>query len=303
MTIEHTAQGANQGSDVDSSASAMAVKSESHIRMVLLAPPDAEVPPDFQTVDCNLQRHEELIAEMQRLRGNVYLADRAIEERQLSRDRRHRQAIDRDSWHLLSIDSSGAVCGCVRYYSHPNSACFRELWVRNSAIANCPTWGRSFRTAVEAEFRQARSRNLSYVEVGGWAIAPERRCSIDALRSALATYTLARALGGCRGITTATVRHHSSSILRRIGGAALRSPQGEIPPYYDPQYQCEMEVLRFDSSAPAAKYASMVDRLHTEILSVPVICQRRLRTVWECLPGTQGIRTPYFEHRPLLQGV
>jgi hypothetical protein len=279
----------------------LAVTSESHLRMVLLAPPEAEVPPDFQAVDYNPHRHFELIAEMQRLRGTVYVADGAIQDRQLSRDRRHRQAIDEDSWHLLLVDSSGAVCGCVRYFSHPNSACFRELWVRNSAIANCPMWGRAFRAAVEAEFRQARSRNFSYVEVGGWAIAPERRCSIDALRSALATYTLARALGGCLGITTATVRHHSSSILRRIGGASLRSPQGEIPPYYDPQYQCEMEVLRFDSSAPAPKYASMVDRLYSEILSVPVISQRRPRPVWVSVPA--GERTRYFDHEPVLQGI
>ena len=301
MTIEQTAQLTNPGFRADSAA-ILAASDESHIRLLLLAPPEAEVPPEFHTVDYNPTRHEDLLAEMQRLRGSVYLEDGAIEPRQLLRDRRHRVAIDEDCWHLLSLDASGAVCGCVRYYSHVNEVCFRELWVRHSAIANSPELGRTFRTAVEAELRQARERNVSYVEVGGWAISPERRCSLEALRTALATYSLAQVLGGCLGITTATVRHHSSSILRRIGGASLRTEEGDLPPYYDPQYRCEMEVLRFDSRCPAPKYSAVVDRLRSEVLNVQVVSQKR-PVVWSRLPGRETVSQSYLDRHAALQGA
>src|ERR1022692_3165592 len=162
-----------------------------------------------------------------------------------------------------------------------------ESGVRHSALATSKTWGGAFRRAVEAELHQARSRNVSYVEVGGWAISSERRCTTEAARTALATYSLARVLGGCIGITTATVRHSSSSLLRRLGGSSLRTEAGELPPYYDPQYTCEMEVLRFDSESPAAKYFTLVDRLRSDILSVPVVCRTSPRAPWSyhCYPN------------------
>src|SRR5262249_46160257 len=153
---------------------------------------------------------------------------------------RHHLSIDRDSWHLLAMDNAGAVCGCVRYRAHESTTCFQELGVRHSALAHNPTLGVRLRDAVEAELREARRREVSYVEVGGWAIAPEFRCTSESVRTALATYSLAQVLGGSIGITTATVRHCSSSILRRIGGRPLEDASGEIPPYYDPQYGCEM---------------------------------------------------------------
>ena len=249
-------------------------------RLLLLAPPHARLPAGFQNVRCDDAGRDLFLAAMQRLRGRVYLEDGAIEPRHLSSGGRHCLPIDGESWHLLALDSSETVRGCVRYRAHDSQARFTELSVRHSAIANCATWGGRFRAAVEAELQRARSGNLSYVEVGGWAIAPERRCTAEALRTALATYSLARILGGCVGITTATARHHSSSILRRIGGSSLQLAGTAIPPYYDPQYRCDMEVLRFDSASPAPRYSRLVDELVAEVFDVPVICTRLPRTLW-----------------------
>ena len=263
--------------------------------MLLVAPPGAQVPPDFQTVDSNSDRHSELLTEMQRLRGRVYLQDGAIDEHQLSYDGRHRLAIDKESWHLLLVDPDGAVEGCVRYSSHPNTACFQELWVRHSGLASDPEHSRTFRLAVGSELRRARERNLAYVEVGGWAITPERRCSMEALRSVLATYSLAQVLGGCLGITTATVRHHSSYILRRLGGSSLACETGEIPAYYDPQYKCQMEVLRFDSTRPAARFAKVIGDMCNEIVRVPVVCHSRSRLAFSFWYAEQNSRAGYFD--------
>ena len=274
--------------------SAPGIAKASPARLLLVAPPHACLPDGFHNIRSDTAGRDLYLAAMQRLRGRAYLEDGAIEPRQISSGGRHCMAIDDESWHLLGLDSSGAVCGCVRYYAHDSQARFTDLSVRRSAIAACESWGGKFRSAVEAELQRARSGNLSYVEVGGWAIAPERRCTAEALRTALATYSLARILGGCIGITTATVRHHSSSILRRIGGSSLQLAGTAIPPYYDPQYGCDMEVLRFDSAFPAPQYSRQVDELVGEVFDVPVMCARLPRTLWPgaMLPELSAMRPP-----------
>ncbi len=277
------------GIPLDANATASALLAPlKDLRLLILAPPQADIPADFQTVKCNAQQHSTLLAQMQRLRGKVYLEDGAIQSRQLSGDGRHCQPIDLASWHLLSLDRAGEICGCVRYFSHRNTAAFQDLWVRNSAIAMSSEWGPSFRAAVENDLRQAHRRGVSFVEVGGWAISPERRCSPDALRTALATYSFARVLGGCIGITTATVRHCSSSILRRLGGGSLEGPRGKLPPYYDPQYECEMEVLRFDSERPASRFLAMIERLCSDITNIPVIGESVRHRIWSLVPSQKG---------------
>jgi len=90
----------------------------------------------------------------------------------------------------------------------------------------------------------------------------------------MATYSLARILGGCVGITTATERHHSSSILRRIGGHSLQYRGTELPSYYDPQYRCKMEVLRFDSSSPDASCTRWVEQMCGQLPEVSVVVAR-----------------------------
>ena len=73
-------------------------------RLLILAPQHAQVPPVFQNLKVDARRHQELLAGMQRLRGNLYLRDGAIEQRELSDDGRHCMSVDRDSWHLLALD-------------------------------------------------------------------------------------------------------------------------------------------------------------------------------------------------------
>jgi hypothetical protein len=173
---------------------------------------------------------------------------------------------------LLAIDGQGRICGCVRSRHHQKLATYRDLGIRNSALARSQEWGQKLRSAIESELEVARFREFGYAEVGGWAIAEERRGTMEALKVALATYSLAQILGGSIGLTTATVRHGSSSILRRLGGSPIEWDGAMLPPYYDPQYRCVMEILRFDSSAPEGKYLPWIGRIAAQLLTVPVVC-------------------------------
>jgi hypothetical protein len=215
--------------------------------------------------------HELLLSSVQRLRGDIYLEDGAITPWQLSPEGRHVQAVDESSWHLLVMNANNRVLACVRYTSHSNNIHPFQVGVSNAALSSSEVWSERLELALESELAEARRRGVSYVEVGGWAIDPELRCTTEALRMALTIYGLGALLGGCLGITTATTRHNSSSILRRIGGQSLAVDGVELPTYFDPKYQCDMEILRFDSTRPNPRYVDWIAVCTAHLSTVPVI--------------------------------
>ena len=222
-----------------------------------------------------------MLAKAQKLRGRIYLEDGAIESSELTPDGRHYIASDEESWHILILDSYGEVSGCTRYLAHTNTSSFTQLGVRQSALAKCDEWGPKLRSAIEQELQLARKRDFDYVEMGGWALREDARCSTEALRIALGAYALARNLGGAVGVTTATARHCSSSILRRIGGQPLAAGRTELPSYHDPRYKCEMTILRFESDRPNPRYEAWIEQIREELLSAPVVCRTAQPFIWD----------------------
>jgi hypothetical protein len=249
-------------------------------RLILLAPPQASAHRHFRHVDVDSSLHDSLLGQMQRLRGGVYLEDGAISRHQLSGGR-HQTPEDDRSWHLLMLDDRRRVAACVWYMEHPNTIALESLRVRNCPLAHHDSLKSRFRDAIETEIRRARRLRMRYAEIGGWAVAPEYRGRSDGMLLALAAYSLGRIAGGALGLTTATVRHASATILRRIGGSALVSSDGPVPAYFDPRYNCEMELLRFDSRRPSPRFAPMVDALKDALAFVPVVASSELEAPFE----------------------
>lgn len=242
-------------------------------QFAILPPTRASVSSVFQNVTVNPQRHGELMAEMQRFRGRIYAGDGAIRADDLTTDGRHQVAADGRSWHVLALNHSGRVCACLRYLEEEHARGFDELFVRHAALARSPMLGWGFRKAVETEMARSRQMGIGFGEVGGWAVAEEYRWTPEPLRIVLAIVALMDLLGGSAGVVTATSRHRSAAILRRIGLRSLQVDGSDLPSYYDPQYSCEMEVLRFDSRFPNPKYRDWVDQLASCLSASPVICQ------------------------------
>ena len=240
--------------------------------LVLLAPSLSAVPEAFTHARLDAERHEKLMSEMQRLRGAVYFEDGAINANQLTSDGRHHLDVDARSWHLLTMDEQGRVCGCSRLRLHSNFVSYGELGVAKSALANNSSWGKLLQAAVDSEISLARKLQVGFAEVGGWALARERRCTIEAMRIALGTYSLANLLGEAVCVTTATVRNCSSSILKRLGGLPMDVAGFFLPRYHDPQYNCEMEILRFDSRYPAERFADGIRGIRQQMIDAQVIC-------------------------------
>jgi hypothetical protein len=229
------------------------------------------VPDRFEHVIDSSADHASLLAEVQRLRGQVYIKDGAIQPWQLDATGRHQDDVDRRCWHLV-LRAAGRVAGCMRVLTHAIDTTFDQMLLSRSAAARCLTWGGKLRDLVDQELGLARLQGKRPVEAGGWALAPELWGSLEAARLGFGMVGLQEALGGCRTFATATVRHRSASILKRVGGKALAGEGGKMPAYYDPAYDCLMEIVRIDSGALSDKYRSMVQELGEQLLQVPVVC-------------------------------
>lgn len=267
-------------------------------RLILLAPEFSRVPQTFVDVELNYHRHNALLAEMQKLRGSLYLRDGAIEPWELSHDKRHQSPADQHSWHLLVLAPDGRICGCARYREHGPSVSMSDLCLAASPLATSDKWERILFSAIASEIDLARSQDCAFVEVGGWALTDEFRCTSEAVKIALSAYSLARMLGGCIGITTATIRHSSASILRRIGGSALQADGIELPSYYDPRYKCDMMALRFDSATPNPRYQAWVEGLEALLPFAAVVCasHKKARKQEHYLPRHSGNETLFAKY-------
>ena len=124
---------------------------------------------------------------------------------------------------------------------------------------------------MEDTIRNSRRRNFHFVEVGGWALADAYRGTKAALETLLASYALSQLFGGCISTCTATVRHGSSAILRKIGAYPLSHLDQPMPVYMDPEYGCDMEVLCFDSQIMESRFASLVGEIKADIIATPII--------------------------------
>jgi hypothetical protein len=242
-------------------------------RFVVLPPSSStlDIPGVFRNVQPDSDRYDELFAAMQRFRGAIYREDGAIPASALTSDGRHKLAIDDESWHILSIDGQGQIVACLRYLDESHADSFHHLQVKHAAISRCPAMGWKFRTEVESRLRRTRREGIAFAEVGGWAVAEDHRLTMEPLRIILAAYGLAELLGGCYGLATATFRHSSATILQRIGLSTIVAGGEEMAPYFDPSYQCLMQVLQFDSRNPAEKYRPMVCELSGMLTMAPIV--------------------------------
>jgi predicted GNAT family N-acyltransferase len=237
----------------------------------LLAPDYAHSASVLRNCEENRKLHRWYLSAMQRLRGRVYLCDGAIRRYEVECDGRFIMDGDEDAWHLLLVDDADEIVGCARYMLYPKTACFDSLRVSRSALAKDFQWACRLRQTVEADLQLASDRNLLYVEIGGWALSEEWRQTKAALETAIGSYALGNLWGGAIGSCTATARHGSASILRRLGGSSFETRGEPLPVYFDAQYGCNMELLRFDSRHPVSRFEPLIKELTRKLEKTQVI--------------------------------
>ncbi len=250
----------------------------------LLAPSQSRFAAKFSRTRNSEQVYDQHLSSMQKLRGRVYLKDEAIKPWELDEEGRFYMHGDEQSWHLLLLDDEKEVIGCAKYLVHPSNVSYQMLHVSQSTIAKHPVLGGTVRAAVEADLRRCRDANLAYVEVGGWALSEEWRNTRAALEILVGSFALAQIWGGCLGSCTATVRHSSSSILRRIGGANYEWDGQPISAYFDPEYGCDMELLHFDYRQPSPRFSPLIKALESSLAKSTVVCGGQQVSVPQRMP-------------------
>jgi hypothetical protein len=240
-------------------------------RLVLLAPAATSVTNFFRCKEVDADRHDHLVHEVQRFRGRIYAQDGAIARTQLLSDGRHQTPDDDKGWHMLLLDKAQQVSACALYREHDYPVALEDLRMQRIPLARRAEWRPQVLKAITDELARARRHHLHYVELGGWAVAPECRRTSGPLTMALAVYGFSRRAGGALGMATATFRHCSAVILQRLGGSRFVVGDTTLPPYYDPRYQCMMEILRFDSRRPNPKFVGLIDQLRERLADVLVV--------------------------------
>jgi hypothetical protein len=259
--------------------------------LIVLSPPQVPVPGTFRFQYDDEVRHRELLTDMQRLRGRVYLEDGALKPEQLTWDGRHITAEDSRAWHLLMLDRNRRVMACLWYLEHEPTITIDDLRVRNCPVAHMDEFRQPVRDTVASEIERARRERIAYAEVGGWASERQNGCAPEGLLLILATFGLSRVFGGALGITTATVRHCSATILKRLGLSGVPVGDGVVPAYYDPRYACEMELLRFDTRQADRRYEPLIRDIVAHLPQVRVITPWPAPRYVEAPIGARAIRT------------
>ena len=240
-------------------------------RVQLLAPAHAGALTPHVSTQEDAGLHNHYLCSLQRLRGQAYLEDGAIEPWELDGSGRFRMEGDEESWHFLLVNEDERVIACLRLLLHANTISFDQLRLTHSYLAKDPVWSGKLRASVEADLAEARRQNIGYAELGGWAIDADYRCTKAALQTLVASYAWGQMVGHCLSSCTATIRHRSAMILRRLGGKSLTINGEIIPTYNDPHYGCQMEILRFDSREIDSRFVNLVEETREQLEASIVI--------------------------------
>src|SRR6185436_18192037 len=135
-------------------------------RIVFVAPSSECVSDVFQHVEIDNNRHRDLVRDVQRMRGSIYLNDGAIQAHQLTSDGRHQTPEDETSWHMVLLNKEGRLCASALYLEHDNNVTFDQLRARQCPLTQDPEWRPTLVNSIEVELARARREQLQFVELG-----------------------------------------------------------------------------------------------------------------------------------------
>ncbi len=239
-------------------------------RFQLLAPPGLW-PVTQNRMKRSTESHHFYLGSLRQLRARAYFQDGAIQPCHLNAQSGYPMPDDERCWHFLLVDGHDQTIGCARYLVHPPEATYEQFRMAQSSLAQDPHWGTRLRQTAEATLQRARDEQVRYVELGGWALAEEYRNTKASLEIIVAPYLWAEMVGPCLFSCKATVRDRASSVLRRVGAQSLTHCGEPFPAYFDPQYNCTMEWLGFDSRQVHPRFDLLLDEMRRKIAQSPVL--------------------------------
>jgi hypothetical protein len=116
-----------------------------------------------------------------------------------------------------------------------------------------------YESALKEYIEHSEATTPCFFEAGGWAIDSNARSRSVAIVVLAANWSLCRAIGGAKGIGALTTRHNAAAIAKRFGGFEIRSgKKATLGQFFDPYYQCDMEILGVSSDRLNSIYEATV---------------------------------------------
>jgi hypothetical protein len=237
----------------------------------IVAPGASAVPSSFEQTVCDSERCSRRISEIQRLRGQVYLADGAIRKEDLTADGRQVDPADDSAWHIVITGSGQEVVGCIRIAHLGMSPSFSQFH-QHEIIERMPEPSRGhYRLAFQNVISDPNKKEIGFGDTGAWAVAKGAHNHGLGVALIIVGWALYRHLGDAWVMAMATQRHRASELLKALGASALAMDGVPLPSFFDPAYDCTMELLVFDTRHPSELAAAHVDELTRIIARHPVI--------------------------------
>lgn len=170
---------------------------------------------------------------------------------------RHISAEDEKNYHLALWN--GELQGCLRVqFGQQSARPFTEYRVYDLVRRMPADLAKMYHTAIETFVALYRNQGCETGETGGWAISKSFQRNPATLALPLAGWSFSRIFTRQIRIAAATERNGSSNMLKRMGGWPLKLKDQELPPFFDYGYQCQMELLCFDSDILNPRFESVV---------------------------------------------
>jgi hypothetical protein len=199
----------------------------------------------------------------------VFLADGAITQEQLDESGGYATRLDHQAWHLYLTGKDGGVCACCTQILHPRGVEVEELRVYELLHEMEASRREPYASAIRSLLQQANDRNIRFGEAAAWAVEENIRHRRGSMMIAVAGWSLLQTLGHALVIAAPTLRHHTSSIERRLGGFPLTFQGSPLGLFHAPSHRCDMEFVWFDTERPLPKFAQFISemRAHFEELN------------------------------------
>jgi hypothetical protein len=219
-------------------------------RTVVLASDGAYVPTECTNVAQNDSTYAGYVERIRSFRERIWQADGAIPQNGQDPHMDHFASFDEVGCHAILMNGADELVGCARYLMWDlRSGNFRlEQLALFPFLTRMASEQRAlFVSAIQYFLDDSLARSpVSYrrlMESGGWAV--DRREENRYAAPLLVAIGFALGLSNlCLvGLSAATVRHRSNSILKRLGMFELRYRSQALPTFFDPYHGCDMEIL------------------------------------------------------------
>ena len=194
------------------------------------------------------------------LRGQLYLGDGAISEKELDDKKAFHLPIDDVSWHILLLSGQSNVMAAVRLTEVPFNIRQRRgkiPHIRSSLARSEDLVARLWeaeRFLAHSAVSEGSSRPNFFV-VGGWASRESQGAEV-----ALAAWALTRRSNCAAGLAIASERHDAFRLLIRTGAKPIYPPNRESL-YFDPHYGCKVALLGFRVFDESVRVKRIVSRM------------------------------------------